>query len=424
MSAAATTSDDMDVCAKVTCQSTTLMGDIIDKGTFCTVRAIAGRSDIVAKVYTLKHQCARTIRAIASIDKVSHARASSCPSTSTTETDDSETATLAHYRTYIEEVRETGAIVAHNQSTGRMRITLYVIMPKYDINFGKYLREYVRSNDTGLPACITLKLARELFGALCVLEHAHIIHGDIKPSNIMVRMHGGAAFDLEAVDSYEFVLCDFGSARKLKDGETEYHPAIVGTNGYMAPEIMLGMAYSFPADIWSAMTTIMTSIIGCEIFDATNHDDMIYGSNTDGAFANTWDVDGESEDEDTATEVDSRDSDHSHDESKSESASDSFDASGVEFAQMYAMIVEMYAVIGAPPVAFCTNARAFYNNGLPRYHTNMRSGSVSAFIGNNCTMNPQHARSIGEFVSMGLRYMPQDRATASDIVHDPFLLCD
>lgn len=377
-------------------QPIALLGEVIDSGTFCRVRAIVDRTDVVAKVYTHKYQCERTLRALALIDHVAR-----------------DSQTLSAYRHYIEEVLEASAHTTRTDM-GNVRVSLYVIMPKYDINFGKYLRDYVRENNTGLPSCITLKLARELFRALCVLETARVIHGDIKPSNIMVRARAGA-IDLEVTTSYEFVLCDFGSARILDDGQHEYHPAVVGTNGYMAPEIMLGLGYSHPADVWSAMTTIMTSIIGCEIFDATNHDDMDYGYDAANAFASTFDVDGEDDDSMRDTSAQGEDS------TSARECSDSLDSTGVGFAQMYAMVVEMYVVIGSPPDEFCAQAREFYTNGAPRYHPNLQPGTISSFIGNNCTLNPQHARSIDDFVSMGLQYMPRDRATVSDIVTDAFL---
>lgn len=64
-----------------------------------------------------------------------------------------------------------------------------------------------------------------------------VIHRDIKPSNILMKING------------DIVLADFGLAC-IFQGELldEY----CGTEGYMAPEIVLQQKYYFDVDIWSA----------------------------------------------------------------------------------------------------------------------------------------------------------------------------
>ena len=73
---------------------------------------------------------------------------------------------------------------------------------------------------------------------ILILEHLHernIIYRDLKPENIMVDEEG------------YLKLIDFGTA-KLIEGKTF---TVLGTPHYMAPEVILGKGYSFPADIWS-----------------------------------------------------------------------------------------------------------------------------------------------------------------------------
>jgi cGMP-dependent protein kinase len=67
------------------------------------------------------------------------------------------------------------------------------------------------------------------------LNSKRIAHRDIKPDNIIVDENG------------YLKLIDFGTAVVLKD----FTNTIVGTPHYIAPEVLLGKGYSFPADYWS-----------------------------------------------------------------------------------------------------------------------------------------------------------------------------
>lgn len=82
-------------------------------------------------------------------------------------------------------------------------------------------------------AAATLRLLPRLCDAL---EHLHargIVHGDLKPSNVMVRESGAP------------VLLDFGALTRLSDA---HHGPRAGTPGYVAPEVLQGAAPSPAAD--------------------------------------------------------------------------------------------------------------------------------------------------------------------------------
>ena len=77
---------------------------------------------------------------------------------------------------------------------------------------------------------------------LWALEHAHaagVVHGDIKPANIMVT--GDSAIK----------ITDFGTARVVADEEPGAAGHLMGTPAYMAPEQLLGESVDGRADLYA-----------------------------------------------------------------------------------------------------------------------------------------------------------------------------
>ena len=83
------------------------------------------------------------------------------------------------------------------------------------------------------------------------LQHCHVhnvVHGDIKPENIL--MHADVA-----------KLADFGAARQVESSAPVRRVKLLGTPGYIAPELLGGVHVDvnlFAADIWAAGTLLMT----------------------------------------------------------------------------------------------------------------------------------------------------------------------
>lgn len=66
----------------------------------------------------------------------------------------------------------------------------------------------------------------------------------------------------------EIRLIDFGSATF----EDEYHSSVVSTRHYRAPEIILGLGWSFPCDIWSIGCILVEFYTGDALFQT--HDNL------------------------------------------------------------------------------------------------------------------------------------------------------
>jgi len=88
---------------------------------------------------------------------------------------------------------------------------------------------------------------------LSALEAAHaagIVHRDVKPSNIMVASDGTVK------------LADFGIARAMDDPGLTATGGIMGSPGYMAPELFAGQRPSPASDLWALGATVFHAIEG------------------------------------------------------------------------------------------------------------------------------------------------------------------
>ncbi|KAK9761435.1 Protein kinase C signaling pathway involved MAPKK protein [Basidiobolus ranarum] len=86
------------------------------------------------------------------------------------------------------------------------------------------------------------KIAVAVLNGLVYLHSRHIIHRDVKPSNILLTSDGNIK------------LCDFGVSGELIDSIAA---TFVGTSYYMAPERIQGARYAVQSDIWSLGLTII-----------------------------------------------------------------------------------------------------------------------------------------------------------------------
>lgn len=127
---------------------------------------------------------------------------------------------------------------------------LYVVMELADGSLRDRLNECRRSGLTGIPASELLTYCREAAEALDYLHAQHVLHGDIKPANILL-LQGHAK------------VADLGLARLLGD-----HPlgaSSSGTPEYMAPEVWDGKVCAH-SDQYSLALTYAELRLGRRIF--------------------------------------------------------------------------------------------------------------------------------------------------------------
>jgi len=106
-----------------------------------------------------------------------------------------------------------------------------------------------------LPAAVGLRIARLVCQGLAAVHEVGIVHGDIKPQNVMVERSGGSK------------IMDFGSAHLASDGGTTAHGRVVGTLGYMSPEQARGRPLDLRSDIYSLGILLYEIFTGWLPFD-------------------------------------------------------------------------------------------------------------------------------------------------------------
>ncbi|CBH13178.1 serine/threonine-protein kinase, putative [Trypanosoma brucei gambiense DAL972] len=90
-----------------------------------------------------------------------------------------------------------------------------------------------------LPHLALLRGFQQLISALKCCHGLSIMHRDVKPGNVFVN-----------ADASELYLGDFGSSKAMS-GSASLTTTFVGSPIWLSPELLLGMPYSYPSDVWS-----------------------------------------------------------------------------------------------------------------------------------------------------------------------------
>ena len=101
-----------------------------------------------------------------------------------------------------------------------------------------------------LPPAEAIARAAELFSTLAAVHARGVVHGDVKPANLLYR---------DAGEDSELVLGDFGLAQLVAEGDEER--AARGTLAYMAPEQRRGVVAP-AADVYAAGVILVELLAG------------------------------------------------------------------------------------------------------------------------------------------------------------------
>jgi len=137
------------------------------------------------------------------------------------------------------------AVYAHGEEDGYLYIASQLIV---DGDLGQLIRT------AGVPPLVdALSVIEQVATGLADAHDAGLVHRDIKPGNVLVRIRGNA------VRAY---LADFGIARRMDAASTRFGSSAVGTPTYMAPELHGGAVASFVTDVYSLGCLLWVALTG------------------------------------------------------------------------------------------------------------------------------------------------------------------
>eukprot|EP00884_Botryococcus_braunii_P023072 jgi/Botrbrau1/9449/Bobra.0252s0070.1 len=133
---------------------------------------------------------------------------------------------------------------------------------------GLSLYDFLRKN-AYRPFSVDLIRAfgRQLLESVAFLHELTLIHTDLKPENILLSSSEcekptSGRGEGKTLKSTAIKVIDFGSATF----DDQYHSTIVSTRHYRAPEVILGMGWTYPCDIWSVGCILVELATGDALF--------------------------------------------------------------------------------------------------------------------------------------------------------------
>lgn len=158
-------------------------------------------------------------------------------------------------RRFQRELQLTGRLTGHPNvvtvfDTGTTRSGKPYIAMEFFENGS--LRDRVRAQGP-LPVADVLRTGVKLAAALAAVHEAGVLHGDIKPQNILISRYGEPA------------IADFGVARVVDSSEMSA-TAQAFTPLHAAPEVLSGQPHSASTDVYSLGSTLYHLLAGQPAF--------------------------------------------------------------------------------------------------------------------------------------------------------------
>ncbi|KAH6625138.1 hypothetical protein C7974DRAFT_455041 [Boeremia exigua] len=127
---------------------------------------------------------------------------------------------------------------------------------------GMNLYEFIKAHEfKGFSTRLIRRFCKQMLASLVLLKSQRVIHCDLKPENILL------AHPLHS----EIKVIDFGSS--CFENEKVY--TYIQSRFYRSPEVILGMSYGLPIDMWSLGCILAELLTGYPIFPGENEQEQL-----------------------------------------------------------------------------------------------------------------------------------------------------
>jgi dual specificity tyrosine-phosphorylation-regulated kinase 2/3/4 len=124
------------------------------------------------------------------------------------------------------------------------------------------LYEFIKAHSfRGFSLRIIRRFTKQILSSLILLKQRKVIHCDLKPENILIK---------HPLNS-EIKVIDFGSS--CFEHEKVY--TYIQSRFYRSPEVILGMTYGLPIDMWSVGCILAELYTGVPIFPGENEQEQL-----------------------------------------------------------------------------------------------------------------------------------------------------
>ncbi|KAK6942913.1 Protein kinase domain [Dillenia turbinata] len=131
---------------------------------------------------------------------------------------------------------------------------------------GPSLYDFLRKNSyRSFPIDLVREFGRQILESVAFMHELRLIHTDLKPENILLflsRPIRDGSYFKNLPKSSAIKLIDFGSTTF----EHQDHSYVVSTRHYRAPEVMLGLGWNYPCDLWSVGCILVELCSGEALF--------------------------------------------------------------------------------------------------------------------------------------------------------------
>lgn len=127
---------------------------------------------------------------------------------------------------------------------------------------GMNLYEFIKVHDfKGFSLKLIRRFTKQMLNSLVLLKSHKVIHCDLKPENILLAHPAHS----------EIKVIDFGSS--CLENEKVY--TYIQSRFYRSPEVILGMTYGMPIDMWSLGCILAELLTGYPIFPGENEQEQL-----------------------------------------------------------------------------------------------------------------------------------------------------